>query len=124
MLVQLWRYVVKPTQVNVTLSNSMMLAQCWSYLVHPTPTISQRYKGLPTLIQRSHVIWGDVVYSPTINLFSDGLPWASSPWPTITNHEVMLIVVADPDKFFRTKKGKVILFPNKIIFKKAIHTEI
>ena len=58
----------------------------------------------------------------TINLFFDSLPWASSPWPTImiTNHEVMLIIVtvADLDKFFRTKKGKVIVFPNNIILNK------
>ena len=49
---------------KVTLSNKMMLAQCWPYIVYPTPTISQRYKGLPTLVQRSHAAWGDVVYSP------------------------------------------------------------
>ena len=27
------------------------------YVVYPTPTISQRYNGLPTLVQRSHAIW-------------------------------------------------------------------
>ena len=34
----------------------------------------------------------------------------------------MLIIVADLDKFFRTKKGKVILFPNNIILNKKHNT--
>ena len=34
----------------------------------------------------------------------------------------MLIIVADLDKFFRTKKGKVIFFPNNIILNKKQNT--
>ena len=34
----------------------------------------------------------------------------------------MLIIVADLDKFFRTKKGKVIFFPNNIILNKKHNT--
>ena len=36
----------------------MVWAQRRPYVVHPTPTISQRYNGLPTLAQRSFAIWG------------------------------------------------------------------
>ena len=35
----------------------LMLAQRWPYVVYPTPTISQRYNGLPMLAQPSHAIW-------------------------------------------------------------------
>ena len=34
-----------------------MLAKRWPYVVYPTPTINQRYNGLPTLVQGSHGIW-------------------------------------------------------------------
>ena len=33
----------------------------------------------------------------------------------MANHQVMLIIVADLDNIGRTKKDKVILFPNHII---------
>ena len=43
-----------------------MLAQRWPYVVHPTPTISQRYNGLPTLAKHSHAIWDDSCKSTQI----------------------------------------------------------
>ena len=59
-----------------------------------------------------------------INLYFDSVPLASSPWQTMDNHEVMLIIVADLDKFFRTKKDKVHVFlsPNNIILNQKHNT--
>ena len=66
----------------------------------------------------------DVIHFECLNiyLYFDSLPLASSPWQTMDNHEVILIIVADLDKFFRTKKDKVFLFPNNIILNKKHNT--
>ena len=38
------------------------------------------------------------------------------------NHEGMLIIEADRETFFRTEKGKVLLFPNNIILNQKHNT--